>query len=518
MTRFVSAAVLVAAVCAAPAARAQEMAALNQAVESYNAGKYDDAALVFFDVAERAGEPELAWRAEYYLALSLFKLGLHHSALYYDSLIIGQGPNHPYYRKAVENLLEVMDAVGDKSFIPNMLDKEYNEAFADLPPDVINRINFLVALWSHRQTKVEESAEFLDFVPRESSAYPRARYLRGVQHSQEAARSAEPEQAYQAAAKLFEEVRALQAPEGVTYPGLSELKELSTIALARVRYAEGQFAEAAALYDTIPRFSRHWRDALFESGYAWFMADNPGQALGRLHNLHAPVAGDQLLPESWLLKAHIYYFNCLFDESKATVAHLQKRYQDVAAKVKKVLEENDSPEFYWSLVAQGEASGGELPAMVRNDILVDETLRSRRNYVYALEEEATKLKSIAGWDKSLLQEVLIDAVQQQKNGFIQVAGKTVQQHLRRIEADIADIDGQAEILKFEMAKREKDLLESGHDKEKVLAEQPLYRPAMPPKGVEYWQFEGEFWPDELGFYRYTLKNACPADERVASAQ
>ena len=108
MTRFVYAAVLVVAVGAAPAVRAQEMAALNQAVESYNAGKYDDAALVFFDVAERAGEPELAWRAEYYLALSLFKLGLHHSALYYDSLIIGQGAKHPYYQKAIENLLEVI--------------------------------------------------------------------------------------------------------------------------------------------------------------------------------------------------------------------------------------------------------------------------------------------------------------------------------------------------------------------------------------------------------------------------
>lgn len=517
MNRFIPAVALALTFAFASPATAQNLASLNKAVAAYNAGDYGEAALTFFDVAENAAEPELAWRAEYYLALSLFKLGLHHSALYYDSLIIGQGVNHPYYKKAVENLLEVMDAVGDKSFIPNMLDKEYNAAFAELPPDVVNRINFLVALWSHRQTKVGESAEFLEYVPKSSGAYPRARYLRGVQLATEAESGGDADEAYAAAISAFQEVRKLRNTATVTYPELSDIQELSTIALARVYYAKGEFKKAAAFYDEIPKFTRHWGDALFEGAYAWFMGDDPGNALGRLHNLHQPVAGDQFIPESWLLKAHLYYFNCLFDESKATVARLQSEYQEVSQKVQSVLASSEDPVFFWGLVAQGEAGGGALPAMIRNHLLVDETLRSRRNYVYALEDEAATLKKIDGWNKSLLKEVLLEAVQQQKNSFIQVSGKTVQQLLRRVELVIEDIEGQAEILKFEMAKREKDLLESGFDREATLASQPLYRPSMPPKGVEYWQFEGEFWPDELGFYRYTLKNACPAEERVGQA-
>jgi hypothetical protein len=31
---------------------------------------------------------------------------------------------------------------------------------------------------------------------------------------------------------------------------------------------------------------------------------------------------------------------------------------------------------------------------------------------------------------------------------------------------------------------------------------------MPEKGHEYWPFDGEYWPDEIGYYRYTIKNAC----------
>lgn len=502
---------VLAALLVAVPARAQDLRALNKAVEDYNGGKYQDAALAFFDVAENSGEPELGYRAEYYLALSLYKLGFFHSALYYDKLIIEQGPNHPYYGKAIESMLEVMDSVGDKAFIPNILDKEYNEAFAKLPPAVIDRINFLVALWSHQQTKVDEAAEFLEFVPKESASYPRARYLVGVQAAEDAVRSG-ADKKHEEAAKIFLEVLDLKPTEKAPYPGLAEVKELATIALARVRYAQGKFAEAAETYDRVPRFARHWRDALFESAYAHFMNDETGKALGKLHTLHAPVAGDQLVPESWLLKAHIYYFACLFEESKAALAYMQKVYPAAGQQVKAMLEAKREPEFYYGLVAQGEKGGSALPAMVRNELLTDETLRGRRNYILALEGEAKKLKELDAWKKTDLQGVLVEVVEQQRNLFVQVAGKTVLRLLRKIEILIDDIDGQAEIVKFEMAKREKDLLESGFKSEKRLASQPLYRPEMPRKGVEYWDFEGEFWPDELGFYQYTVKNACPVEE------
>jgi hypothetical protein len=32
---------------------------------------------------------------------------------------------------------------------------------------------------------------------------------------------------------------------------------------------------------------------------------------------------------------------------------------------------------------------------------------------------------------------------------------------------------------------------------------------MPQTGHEYWPFDGEYWPDEIGYYRYTVKDACP---------
>jgi len=43
-----------------------------------------------------------------------------------------------------------------------------------------------------------------------------------------------------------------------------------------------------------------------------------------------------------------------------------------------------------------------------------------------------------------------------------------------------------------------------------LARQTLHRPPMPADHWEYWKFDGEFWIDEIGNYRHTLKRGCSA--------
>jgi len=72
------------------------------------------------------------------------------------------------------------------------------------------------------------------------------------------------------------------------------------------------------------------------------------------------------------------------------------------------------------------------------------------------------------------------------------------------------LQGDRELIAFETTKGEKEMLETRFDADAQLASQRLYRPAIPPTGHEYWPFDGEYWPDEIGFYRYTVKDACPA--------
>jgi hypothetical protein len=70
------------------------------------------------------------------------------------------------------------------------------------------------------------------------------------------------------------------------------------------------------------------------------------------------------------------------------------------------------------------------------------------------------------------------------------------------------LEGDKELIAFETTKGEKEMLESRFDVSAQLASQQIRRPAIPQTGHEYWPFDGEYWPDEIGFYRYTLKDAC----------
>jgi len=520
---------LAATMLAAPAARAAGQQDLLSAVQMLESGDYPKAALTFFDVAENSDDAEMRYRAEYYLVLALFRMGLPHSALTYDRIIIDQGPQHPYYLKAIENVLSVMDAVGDKKIIPSMLDKEYNDSFAKLSktPEgaaVLHRINFLISLWSYNQKKWDDAGEFVGTVPADSAVYARALYLRGLDAARRAQSTGNDPRLTEEAAKIFNSVLALKNSEKVTYADLEELKELAQLGLARVRYAQAgylfakgdesdaAFGKAFDEYNKVPRFARHWRDALFEGAYAAFMAEDPGRALGSLQTLHAPVAGDQLVPESWLLRAHIYYRLCLFDDSKAALQKLQDTYTPIHDQVDALLESKREPEFYFNLLQNGSDGGTAMPVTVRNELLVDETIRGRRSYILELGREGEKLKQIEEFKRSDLVKILADEVEKNRNVNITLAGKTVQRDLARLKYDLEELDGQVEIVRLEMARREKDLLEASFDAQTELRKQTLYRPGMPAKGIEYWDFEGEYWPDELGFYRSTVKNACPAEQ------
>jgi hypothetical protein len=514
----------------APPVRAlSNQESLLEAVQVYESGDLAGAARTFYELSENAGEPEVQFRAEFYLALALGRMGLPHSALTYDRLIIDQGPNHPYYLKAVENTLEVMDAVGDKSIIPSMLDREYNDAFANLPKAAIDRVNFLVSLWSYNQKKWDDAASFVESVPVSSPIYARARYLTALELARKAALPGveEPMAAYDEAAKAFEGVLAL-GKGAVKYDGLADLKVLAQLGLGRVRYAQAglvygaggesrpAFEAAVDAYGKVPRFARYWRDALFEGAYAAFMGEDPGRALGLLQNLHAPVAGEQLVPESWLLKAHVYYQLCLFEESKSALQKLTDTYGTLRTELEAIAALEKDPDFFFELLQKGSVDGTRMPPTLRNELLVDETLRGRRSYILALEKELSKLRGIEPFKGSGLLPVLVEAVEKQRALNVQVAGKTVLRNLSQVKAQLEDLESQADIVRFEMAKREKDQLENSYDVEAKLSSQPLYRPSTPPKGVEYWDFEGEFWPDELGFYRFTVKNACPATETAST--
>ncbi len=492
----------------APAARADEIDTLNRAIEDYNDAKYRPAAEGFYKIEETSTVADNRFKAEYYLAQSLSRLSLGFGAFFYYGQIIKAGPSHPYYFKSVEGALRVTEESRDEVLGPNVLNRAYNEQFARLAPEALAKINYYIALLGYRSGRYSEAEQFLQGVPRESSAYAQAHYVQGL-----LAQRGDPTRAV----GIFQEVLAMDASS--KYRDLKEVKELTHLALGRTFYGMGRYSESSYHYGQLPRFSRHWDEGLFEGAYADLLNEDPGGALGKLHSLHSPHLSDEFAPESETLEAIIYYQNCLYGQVRQVTGRFDRDYVPMRDQVKRILESNPSLETLAALVAPevfagSPASGaGGLPAAVQHHLSKNERIAAMLDYVARLDQEAARIQKDSELAADALGKDLLDLIGKQRALVVQVAGKFVKGRLADLVAHVTELDAQKRIIAFETTKGEKEFLEQGINVRSRLASQSLNRPEMPEKGHEYWPFDGEYWPDEIGYYRYTIKNACSAKRK-----
>jgi hypothetical protein len=489
------------------AARADEIDVLNKAIEDYNDGKYRLAAQGFYKIEETSTVPDSRFKAEYYLAQSLAKMGLGFSAFFYYGQIIKAGPTHQYYFKSVEGALRVTEDYRDEVLGPNVLNRAYNPQFGRLPPDVLAKINYYIALLGYRAGRYAEAEQFLQGVPADSAAYAQSHYLAGL-----LAQRADPVRAV----GIFQEILATDDSK---YKDLKEVKELTHLALGRTYFGMGKFAESSYHHAQLPRFSRHWDEALFEGAYADLLNDDPGGALGKLHSLHSPHLSDEFAPESATLEAIIYYQHCLFNQVRETVARFDREYVPMRDQVRKILEANPGLETLAALVAPDTFTGappstaGALPNAVQHHLAKNERIAAMLDYVSRLDAETKRLKADTELAASPLGTDLLDLIGKQRALMVQVAGKFVKGRLADLVSHVTELDAQKRIIAFETTKGEKEFLEQNVNVHARLLAQQLARPGMPASGHEYWPFDGEYWPDEIGYYRYTIKNACSAKKK-----
>lgn len=469
----------------------------NKAVSAYNDGDFETAAFLFADLADNAQSEEIRLKSEYYLAQSFFKRGLYNAALRQYSYVVKAGPNHPHYLKAVEGIVGVSEVLHEDFITGAILDKEYNDEFAKLPIETLNKINYIVGMVSYRKNKLEEATGFLNPVPQDSSYYARARYLQGIILN----RNGKPEEAIAA----FDGILKLQNTPKLTYVDLEGIQELARLGLARAYFGMGRYADAVATYDSVPRFSEYWDEALFESGWARFQNDDWGGSLGSLQALHAPQFAGSFQPESWVLKATVYYYACLYEDSKNALDAFEKIYLPIADKLKPLTETDKGHEFYYGLLSPDNQT---LPRSVKNYLRANRRLVQFRAYGDQLLKEKEIINGSGVLKGSKLQGDILGSIEQSRDLAVQLTGSFVKRRLDDAQKMIVGFDSQKEILKFEVAKAETAALEARFDSKKHLDEQSVWRPKMPATNWEYWQFQGEFWLDEIGYYQYTLKSGC----------
>jgi tetratricopeptide (TPR) repeat protein len=505
MTRTLA---LALALLAGPAL-AQDLAVYNKALTAYNSNTFDEAARLFFEVTNTTTDNDLKLKAEYYLASSFQRADLPFTASVYFTPIVKAGPSHPFHLKSVEALIALQEALNDDYLIPTLLDRsydKYSDEWAKLPLEVLARTNYLIGRISHRKGKLEDASQFLEAVPDTSQFYARAQYMLGITLADprypagdDAARRHNIEKAIE----TFEKLLKIQTQQ----IDFTHTVQLAYLALGRTNYNLGEFQKSVNWYERVPRFSKYWDQALFENGFARFQSDDPGGALGSLQALHAPQFSGAFQPESWILKSTIYYFACLYDEAKGTLMEFERIYLPMLEALKPQVEGDGKDNVaFFNLVDT--PSSPAVPRPVLNWVRSNERMLSLFAVLREIDSEKREVEGKPAWGAAKLSDELITYLDQNRGTLEQVAGRTARNRLVEAYRTIKAFSDQAEIIRFEIAKAEKELAEAGLAQDGLLAKQVLFRPRMPAESWNYWRFQGEFWRDEIGYYQYTLKSGC----------
>ncbi|MFY0523162.1 tetratricopeptide repeat protein [Archangium gephyra] len=491
------------------AASAQDMNTYNQALASFNAGKLDAAAPLFFELAANAQDTDVRGKAEFYLAQTYARKKLHISALVTYAAIVNAGHQHPSYLQALEGLVDVQQQLNEQNLVANILDKAYTPEVQDkwvrLPREVLARVHYQVATIRQRRGRFEEARALLEAVPPDSRVYARARYLLGVVLADPhfPGRPAEADALDGAALAAFKGALDAKGPQLAH----DEVKQLALLGLGRLHYGRHEYPQAVAAYEAVPRYARFWDQALFENGFARFQNEDFGGALGSLQALHAPQFEGAFQPESWVLKATVYYYSCLFDEVKTTLTAYEQLYEPMAKQLEPFSGEDVDLLSAYNLVA---AENRRLPRPIYLWIRGNERIQDVMRMIEQVDTEKRAVAALGDWEGTGMVPEMVSSLEEVRGTLVQIGGRFAKSRLQEAAQNLRTFADQAEIIRVQTALDEKDLLLAGVDQKAVLKTQSIYRPKMPGAAWNYWKFQGEFWRDEIGYYQYTLKRGCPA--------
>jgi len=528
---------------AAPAAPAAAAAPSGgggneQGEQLYKAENFEAAAIQFYDIYKGKGGGDQP-RAQFWLGKTLYKLGFYSASLSIFDEIVQQGAAHPFHKLTLPWLAslsrelpegaEVLQKIG--TYKPTDLeDADFDE--------VRDELYYLLGRFFYQKGDLAQGIALLGQVPDNSDYFIPAQFFLGVAHTREfqgepavaafkgvlkrsielrTAESRKKKAASRKSARTHDRKRRnkeLTSIELTFEDEMRQYEDLAALGLANIFYMVGKFDTSVSYLDRIGIDSKYFLDAVHWAAWAEFRKVEIDDAnanryyqrtLGYVHTLNAPFFEDYLYPDALKLKAVTYYFNCRYDSAKRTVDEFNRRYPQTMEQLKSILDQ--APEDYqlYELTAKILREESDLDPFVEQvaqKALQDKTLNKYLAYVEELEREKEQFESTSGDFKGAgVGERVAEDLDLASSAARERAGGEARQ---RIHAQIKEIKD----LNKEMIKVEYEILEKRRQQKGL--EQTPPKPQKPKIDGEHeiYNYNGEYWQDELGYYRYKVTSLC----------
>ncbi len=289
----------------------------------YRAGDYVNAAIICVDLMDypNAKAKRQFYDIQFYLGSSLFHQGNYISARKYLEKVVDYGQIGEHFREAILEMIEIYvtqrDFTGAERYY-KLISRVSGQSGWD-------SIQYEYAKMLHKKMDLDKSERTFAKIPSDSAMYPRAAYFRGVIKVEQK--------------KLKEALKIFQGLRNIETKDIKDLRlrELATLATARVLFDLGQFDEALSVYRDIPVESPFFDQAYHEICWIYVKREKADEAANTLDILLIARPDSKYEPEFRLLKGSINLWSGDYDKANMSFRHVSDKYETVVERLERLL-------------------------------------------------------------------------------------------------------------------------------------------------------------------------------------
>jgi hypothetical protein len=497
-----------------------------QAKRLFDGEKWGDASLALYRVykGETGDDEGNKQLAQYHLAISLYRLKFYQAAYGIFSEIADK-PNHLKFNETLLWLAKLATDLPEPADIVERVGK-YNDAAIEKfnnqnQRELYWQLNYLLGRYKYRNRQYEDALRLFSKVSRESKYYIKGQFFSGISNVQ-VRKSVPAVQSFQKIVGAIDE-----GVEGIEDE--DRMRDLAFLSMARTYYSasvrldennaptidSSKLSAAVKYWNKVDVGSEYWLDALFEESWAYFMAGDYAHALGNVHTIQSPYFPNSYYPEADILKAVIYFANCQYDDAEIIVAKFQSKYQPIYDDLNKVLgrfkgDEADEP--FYKFLKDVRDEKADLPPRIKivvHNALSDRQLLRHLSYVQVLDDEGKRFgKAPSSFRESPLGNDVKDSLQLARDIAVRNAGQLARERYQRNLDELNEhLRDSAKIL-IDINSAKRNQLDAAIAGSQVTSQESERNVVKPDEEHVIWPFDGEYWRDELGFYRQTITSKC----------
>lgn len=382
--------------------------------------------------------------------------------------------------------------------------------FETLPDSVLDQsrssvIRYILAKKHFRAGRIERAMAEVSRVNANHPVYPFAIHLRAAAYAL-LGKNKEAENDYRDCVS-FSRSRVNSESNPVKLRQLFINRDSCVAGVARSAFGRSDYKQADLLFLDVPKSSYIWPEILFEEAWSSYYLKNYNRTLGKLVSYKAPVFDFVFNPEIDVLRSLAFMRMCLYNDVNKTADDFYAQWQEPSNGLRSFISQHGKDyDYYYRLLTTFE--------------------KDRQAGDFLMQSVMLSIVKDPAWQE--MKQALIDSIAEHQHHNKTGRGAFRTALLRNVQSVVGDYQNlMGSYARSQFREKYSQLVKSFQDmsyiKLEVLArkKQALYNDAPATSGKRgdvryierndkqyFWDFNGEFWADELGDYVFALRSEC----------